>query len=332
MNVKTLLSLSLSLSLSLLLTHPAFAECSKIFKTPSSRMKSAVTKKYSPKYLHALYSKIRNKNTHFSVRKKAFFSFFTQAAVTNKYPLTFNLFIENLEFFNKQQQTQILKEMSRWQYIQSVPSIEAIIIARRKRSENLSQMDLQMVENMKKKLVIRKLSESLFNMDLQAMKQMFVSYPTFNIDSVNSLFGYPPLIEFIRREKEDIALYLIEEKGVDIFIKDIIDETPLGAAARRVLVKLVEVLIEKGADVNQRGFHGMTPLMNAVYEQTLNPMRRTKIVSLLLENGADVFVRDYFHLTTARGFARPMHTGSAALLEKAERGQRIKASVERTAR
>ena len=68
---------------------------------------------------------------------------------------------------------------------------------------------------------------------------------------------------------------------------DIVATTALNYASVNGYRKMVEFLIEKGADVNQEDAEGYTALMLASREGY------KKIVELLLENGADVNVRGY---------------------------------------
>lgn len=63
--------------------------------------------------------------------------------------------------------------------------------------------------------------------------------------------------------------------------------TPLGLAVRAYQVKAVELLLQRGADVNGRSSSGTTPLLQAVYHRA-----PPEIVQLLLDAGADVEIRE----------------------------------------
>lgn len=75
--------------------------------------------------------------------------------------------------------------------------------------------------------------------------------------------------------------------GTDVNAKNILGQTALIGASLRGTPKLVEFLIEKGADVNVREFsNGHTPLHLAVGNCNI------KVVEMLLAAGADVNARD----------------------------------------
>jgi ankyrin repeat protein len=90
--------------------------------------------------------------------------------------------------------------------------------------------------------------------------------------------GKLPRVEYIRR--------LISE-GADVNAER--DYTSLMKAARHSnTTEIVTVLIEAGADVNARDYHGQTPLMFAVGRYYPVP----EVVTLLIESGAYVHARD----------------------------------------
>jgi uncharacterized protein len=80
----------------------------------------------------------------------------------------------------------------------------------------------------------------------------------------------------------ELPLQLLLEKGADIESKTPIDGTPLILAAREKHKAVVRVLLGKGANVNATSKFGNTPLIFAAKSGDLS------LVSLLLEKGAKV--------------------------------------------
>ena len=63
-------------------------------------------------------------------------------------------------------------------------------------------------------------------------------------------------------------------------------DRPINIAATRGLINEVKVLLDNGADINNRGEHGYTPLHNAVEQSNI------ATVKFLLEKGADLEVKN----------------------------------------
>lgn len=96
------------------------------------------------------------------------------------------------------------------------------------------------------------------------------------------------LNEAIRQGDLYIAQVLIEE-GADVN-KDQGGFTPLHIAVRESNLRAIQFLLDHGADVNVRGIHRSIPLHFAACEEVQNSFGITK---LLLENGADCNDRDF---------------------------------------
>ena len=75
-----------------------------------------------------------------------------------------------------------------------------------------------------------------------------------------------------------------EENPVDVNVTDDIGCTPLIYSARAKDPKTIKHLLEKGADINHKGFGGMTALHHAC-----NLMHEASI-HVLVEGGADLNV------------------------------------------
>ncbi|KAF5874813.1 putative nb-arc and ankyrin domain protein [Botrytis fragariae] len=97
--------------------------------------------------------------------------------------------------------------------------------------------------------------------------------------------GKTLLIEAVERDQCIVATYLLE-KGIDAnCIKEVGEVSLLGKAVISGHANMVKVLLEKGAEVNYRGFDNNTPLTFAVHR------KHGEIAKLLLEEGAEVNIK-----------------------------------------
>lgn len=96
-----------------------------------------------------------------------------------------------------------------------------------------------------------------------------------------------PLVEAVRRHQYDEAVRLLDE-GADINAKDGYNqETALIATAKIYgSSRLIELLLERGADIEAEGLHGTTPLMAAVQQG------HATLAEALLTAGANVNYRN----------------------------------------
>jgi ankyrin repeat protein len=121
--------------------------------------------------------------------------------------------------------------------------------------------------------------------DLDAVKKHVVAKAKLD---VRGQYGYSPLIAAIANDKLEVALYLIEQ-GPGVTFTDKEKNDPLKWAAIRsgwVMahqnVRLAEALLDSGAPVDSRDKDGFTPLIWAANRGAV------KLVKLLLARGADV--------------------------------------------
>jgi len=77
---------------------------------------------------------------------------------------------------------------------------------------------------------------------------------------------------------------LLLDRGADVNERDQVGTTALFWAAHRRNLPMVRLLLDRGARVNARNSSGITPLMWAVLSED------PRVVHLLLEHGADVHV------------------------------------------
>ena len=76
------------------------------------------------------------------------------------------------------------------------------------------------------------------------------------------------------------VVQLLLERGANIELKNASKDTPLKAAAREGQLEVVRYLLQKGANANVTGSKGSTPLTSATYGNHL------AVIALLLKNGA----------------------------------------------
>jgi ankyrin repeat protein len=114
--------------------------------------------------------------------------------------------------------------------------------------------------------------------NLAAAKKFLDQYPVF-INAVNS-FGTTALAAAATNGQEEIV-ELLMEKGAQIDKRDEKGKTPLMFAVLNGHTEAAEALLEKGAAIDAKDYTGHTILMQAAYKGL------TASVRFLLEKGAD---------------------------------------------
>ncbi len=99
--------------------------------------------------------------------------------------------------------------------------------------------------------------------------------------------SYTPLM-IASREGHPAAAELLLEKGAGVDNPNTFGETPLYVAAFSCRDSVIRVLLRYGADVNRSNDSGRTPLMSACF------LGHPTTVRLLLEAGADSGLRDKY--------------------------------------
>jgi hypothetical protein len=131
------------------------------------------------------------------------------------------------------------------------------------------------------KVAAGELWKAAANGDLKAVKKLVES--KVELDT-RGQYGWTPLIAAIANDKTDVAIYLIEQ-GASPTVTDKEKDGPLMWAAIRSdwvshrNVKLAEALLDAGAPVDSRDKAGRTPLMRG---------KGVKLAELLIARGADV--------------------------------------------
>ncbi|KAI8632076.1 hypothetical protein F5Y19DRAFT_472961 [Xylariaceae sp. FL1651] len=119
---------------------------------------------------------------------------------------------------------------------------------------------------------------------------------------INSLFHYDSRVN-IRGEQYDYPLFaalanghketvqLLLDRGADIESKDRFGQTPLSWAAEKGQKETVQLLLDRGADIESKDKVGRTPLSRAAERGQKQTMQ------LLLDRGADIESKDRFGQT-----------------------------------
>ena len=115
-------------------------------------------------------------------------------------------------------------------------------------------------------------------------------------------------LHWAAREGHTTVVQLLLEKGADVEARDNDERTALHWAAREGHTTVMQLLLEKGADVEAKDICGRTPLRWAAYSG------HAIVVQLLLEKGADVEARDDNGRTALRLAARAGHEVVVQLL------------------
>ena len=107
---------------------------------------------------------------------------------------------------------------------------------------------------------MKKVEELIYNNDIEGFKKLIDSLDDVN---VQDKYGWTPLHLAIRRGREEMVHYLVEEKNADINIQDNSGWTPLMEAIMDDFPNIVKYLVEKGADLSIANKRGATAPMLA---------------------------------------------------------------------
>ena len=107
---------------------------------------------------------------------------------------------------------------------------------------------------------MKQVEELVYNNDIEGFKKLIDSLDDVNIQDK---YGWTPLHLAIRRGREEMVRYLVEEKSADINIQDNSGWTPLMEAIMDDFPSIVKYLVEKGADLSIANKRGATAPMLA---------------------------------------------------------------------
>ncbi len=148
---------------------------------------------------------------------------------------------------------------------------------------NLNDKELLDLNEKKKAQLIFKIQFLLSKNDLRSLKTLIVGMMNSDLKAEYSSL----LLEYASRYKQKELYEILKE--VDINAKGKEDKTLFQKtlSSQNPNIKLIETLLDTGADVNEQDEMGETPLHKALATQ--NPK---EIVSLLIKYGADVNIKD----------------------------------------
>jgi 7,8-dihydropterin-6-yl-methyl-4-(beta-D-ribofuranosyl)aminobenzene 5'-phosphate synthase len=130
--------------------------------------------------------------------------------------------------------------------------------------------------------------------NMEEVKALIAENP--DLTDVKDEQGLTPLFYAVIRGHKDVVELLLD-RGADVNIQDNIGYSPLYVAAFRGNKEMLQFLVAKGADPNQKNGMGMTALHDMAAQG------QKEIVALLVDNGAD------FNLMDSSGFT-PLHLAS----------------------
>ncbi|SFV61405.1 inversin protein alternative isoform, putative [hydrothermal vent metagenome] len=114
--------------------------------------------------------------------------------------------------------------------------------------------------------VMKQVEELVYNNDIEGFKKLMDSLEDVNLQDK---YGWTPLHLAIRRGREEMVRYLVEEKGADINIQDTSGWTPLMEAIMDDFEEIVKYLVQKGADLSIANARGVTaPVLAQKFERT----------------------------------------------------------------
>lgn len=125
--------------------------------------------------------------------------------------------------------------------------------------------------------------------DRGEMSQLLKSYGVEPADVNAPKRGWPPLVYVSRGDKGEHPekIQRLLDLGADVDVRNYKGKTALHCAAKAGFVRVMEVLISHGADVNAADNNGETPLFDAISSTIKNASKKTEAVMFLLLKGAE---------------------------------------------
>lgn len=127
--------------------------------------------------------------------------------------------------------------------------------------------------------------ETASQFNYEELVRLFIGIDGIDVNQKREGIGHAALSRAIYNRNEGLVRLLLDTPGIDIEILDAWDRTPLMLAADFGMAGAVELLLDRGANVNAR-FAGSPALSYAADEG------HEEAVRVLLAHGADVSARD----------------------------------------
>lgn len=127
--------------------------------------------------------------------------------------------------------------------------------------------------------------------DIYSIRKLFENANKKNIkDFLNyqNRNGDTAIMIAIRNNADEEINYLLNFEEIDLNLQNVDEESALSLAISNNNFELVKKLINKGANINLEGYYGRTPLMLAIYLDSIN----IDIIKLLILSGAKLTLVD----------------------------------------
>ena len=281
-----------------------------------------LSKSFSKDYLN---SKIENRQIPFKIRKKALYTLleiqgsswrlaqieeFEGLDVQNREEFDFDIedFKNQLKLFSKQEQSEILGELSNWKnsndiYKSAFISVFSISFFKQSNIQDILNSQLQLIFNINAKNYS---GESLLfmavnNRDKATVEILLENGANIHERDESGKTALYPAVE--NRDKAMVILLL--ENGIKINNKDEFDETVLFPAVAMRDQTMVQLLLDHGVDPNARDSERRTALFETVKwsiqgeEMSRQDVEESNkaMAQLLLDHDADPHVKDFLDET-----------------------------------
>lgn len=137
------------------------------------------------------------------------------------------------------------------------------------------------------------LMSAVFKNDLDMVSLLIENGADVNVKGTSSDEYKTPLMVAVMKENLEIARLLVEN-GANVDEYDGVRERALEIAVGRDNFEIAKLLIDNGSDVNKGGFCGM---------RVLQKVKSVKLAQMLIEKGAELDARDYFGKTAIMSLA-----------------------------
>lgn len=160
---------------------------------------------------------------------------------------------------------------------------------------------------------------------VRQIKTKMVQYLLDKGADVNASYKGMKPIHMASRKDDPIVMKLLIDKGADFREKGRDGYTPLMASVELGLIENARVLLQNGADVNEKLPDDNTLLIAIIDDEKRTPKEKEKMINLLLDYGADPFIKDpdgsnaighAIHFSGIEGIEQKMKTRREEYIQK----------------